>query len=144
MWTNENSRKDLDLCSLVRSYCGSHSPQSTSKAFLYWCACSTELKTRPIASDAITGKVSVVSFSKFTVNTYVFSPRVSKHIPHDSWSFCAVTRERGVNTFHDSWSFCAVTRERGVNTFRMTHDLLRSYSRMWRKHIPHDSWYFAQ
>ena len=70
-----------------------------------------------------------------------------KHIPHDSRSFCAVTRER-IYIPHDSESFahlvvCAVIQERGVNTYHMTHELLRNYSRTWRLHIPHDSGSFA-
>ena len=107
------------VCSQIISYCRWHTPRSTSNAFLFWYVCSTELKTGPNASDTIIGMCCF---------------HFEDH--------CKCTRFLTMfKKTHFTWLviFCAVPRERGVNTFLKTHDLLRSYTRTWtnqksRKH----------
>ena len=154
VWTGHVNQwkqsEGIDFYSQITSYCRSHDPQSTSNAFLYWYACPTELK--PDRMRRKPSLVIVVSISKVTANTYVFSPRLSKHISYDSWSFWAVTRERGVNTFHMIWDpFARLAVERSYSKTRGKHvpcvmicfyyaernNQSNICPEMWRKHIPY-------
>ena len=101
------------------------------------------LLERPVASVHENRPVDILYTVIYTHKHTYSHPHTNTHTRTNARTYArlecpvaSVHESRPVHIlFLRSYRFCAVTRERGVNIFRMTHDLLRSYSRMWRKHI---------